>query len=127
MGSASATIPGAQHPVAGQPAATLVEGAAPGARVVLFDADGTLDRLTEDWPRGPRSEILRGGFQGWSREVLTPRSAQDAVSGELAAVQRQHGIANFFSGAAPAPVQQLAPPPAGLPAGGGKPKKAGGC
>jgi len=124
---AGGSIPGAVRPAPGMAAATLVESAAPGAEVVLFDADGTLTQLPGEWPRGPRYRVLRGGYRGWEQEVLTPKPLAGAPPGELAELQRQHGIASFFSGTKIEPQKGTPPPPAALPGGASKPKKAGGC
>jgi hypothetical protein len=121
------SIPGAVRPAAGQSVAALLEAAAPGADIVLIDAGGVLANLPGDWPRGPRYRILRGGYDAWEQEVLTPRPANGLAPGELATVLRQNGIASYFSGAKFEAVQGNAPPPTAAPSAGGKPKKAGGC
>jgi hypothetical protein len=125
--AAGKSIPGALRGANSQSAAAFAATAAPGTQVVLIDSDGSLGELPGEWPRGRRYFLLRGGYRGWEQEVLIPKPLAGTAPGDRAALERHNGIANFFSGAKPEPVRGTAPPPAALPGGGGKPKKAGGC
>jgi len=96
------------------------------ATVVVFDDTGTLSEVPAAWPRVPDYRFLRGGFEAWREEALTPLEAMGVSLEERNFCARQNQIAAFFSGAAVKP-SSSAPPV--LPTGGPKkPKKKGsGC
>jgi uncharacterized membrane protein YedE/YeeE len=94
--------------------------------VLLIDQDGTLARVPSNWPWRARYLVLRGGWDSWHAQVLTPSTATASTVEEAARVQRQNAVAAFFSGTAVAP--PAAAPPAPMPAagsGGARPKRAG--
>lgn len=122
---AEGRIPGA-YPVAPDSSALgVLAGANAATDVVVVDAEGTVDVVPASWPDGPTYRVIRGGWNAWEAEVLTPMMPEGTTTEELERVRYQNGIAAFFSGATAAPV--VAPPPA-IPSGGGgaKPKR-GGC
>jgi uncharacterized membrane protein YedE/YeeE len=119
----SAAIDGAEIDGA---ALAALESAAAYVDVLLIDQDGTLARVPSDWPWRARYLVLRGGWDGWHAQVLTPSIATASTVEEAARVQRQNAVAAFFSGTAVAP--PAAAPPAPMPAagsGGARPKRAG--
>jgi len=97
------------------------------ATVVVFDDDGLLTSVPAAWPRTPHYLFLRGGFDAWREEALTPLEAMGVSLEERNFCARQNQIAAFLSGAAVKPSSITAPP--ALPSGGPKkPKKKGsGC
>jgi uncharacterized membrane protein YedE/YeeE len=104
----------------------VVESAGAYMDVLLVDQDGTLARVPSNWPWRARYLVLRGGWNGWHAQVLTPSTATAATVEEVARLQRQNAVAAFFSGTAVAP--PAAAPPAPMPAAGsrgGRPKRAG--
>lgn len=93
---------------------------------MLLTADGRAVMRPAAWPAGLDYRVLRGGWDAWRHDVLTLAApgARPSVE-ESARVARQHQIAAWFTGAAPATV---AAPSAPAPAAGPKPpKKGGGC
>ncbi|NIQ52087.1 MAG: hypothetical protein GWN71_00975, partial [Gammaproteobacteria bacterium] len=94
-------------------------------RVVVFDADGTLDALPAGWPHDLEYFALDGGFAAWEAEVLTPVEVESFRLEDIDAANRRNQIAAYFSGAKVESAGVAAPPPA--MGGGEKPKKKGGC
>jgi uncharacterized membrane protein YedE/YeeE len=104
----------------------VLESAAPYMDVLLIDQDGTLAHVPSNWPWRVRYLVLRGGWEGWHAQVLTPATPTASTVEEAARVQRQNAVAAFFSGAAAA--APAVAPPAPMPAAGGggaRPKRAG--
>jgi hypothetical protein len=124
---AEASFPMAFAAALDSTALPLLGGAAAGVDVVLVDADGSLATVPAAWPAGPRYAVVRGGWDAWSRQVLTPISpAAGASLDEVAAAARHNEVAAFFSGSAAAAPTVAAPPP--MPAagaGGPRPKRRG--
>lgn len=104
----------------------LLEGLAPGTVVVTYDADGSNHTRSGSWPENLRYLSLKGGFEGWQAEVLTPAEVMGYGSVEREFVARQNQIAGFFSGAAVKPSAVTAPPVV-QSTGPKKKKKAMGC
>jgi hypothetical protein len=92
----------------------------------VYDRDGSIALVPASWPRTLNYTVVRGGFNGWGEEVLTPAEADGYGLAEREFILRQNQIAGFFSGAA---VQSsvAAPPPAMSSGGGKKKKKSMGC
>jgi rhodanese-related sulfurtransferase len=119
-------IPGSYAVETDSTALAVLGVAAPSTKVVVYDRDGTISIVPATWPRNLEYMVVRGGFEGWSGEVLTPAEASGYGSAEREFILRQNQIAGFFSGAA---VQSsvAAPPPAMSAGGGKKKKKSMGC
>jgi hypothetical protein len=104
----------------------VLESAAAYMDVLLIDQDGTLARVPSNWPWRARYLVLRGGWDGWHAQVLTPATPTASTVEEAGRVRRQNAVAAYFSGTAAA-VPAVAPP-APMPAagsGGARPKRAG--
>ncbi len=99
---------------------------AEGMTVVLYDQGNTAQTIPGSWPEQLEYFTLRGGFDAWKSEVLTPMEPLGTSLVEQDFTRRQNQIAGFFSGTR-VKSKAAAPPPA--PSGGGKKKKkpAGGC
>lgn len=121
-----ATIPGATPVAPDSTALTALNVADAEMTVVLFDQSGALKDVPSAWPRQLRYRYLRGGFEGWQHEVLTPVDLQGKTGAEREAGIIQNQIAGYFSGAKVTPAAAAAPPPA-MGAGAPKKKKTGGC
>jgi uncharacterized membrane protein YedE/YeeE len=118
-------IPGAFAAALDATALAVLGGAGPDTDVVLVTDDGLLDSTPGEWPE-LRYRLLRGGWERWEAEVLTPAKPAGAELGGMDQTRRQNGMAAFFSGAG-----TLAPavgPPPPVPGGGSavRPKR-GGC
>jgi len=118
-------IPGSYSVSPDSAALAVLGAAAPSTVVVVYDQDGTLTAVPEAWPRTLTYKFVRGGFDSWHSEVLTPAEPTSYALTERAFIERQNQIAGFFSGAAVQSSVQ-APPPA-MGAGPKKKKKALGC
>ena len=94
--------------------------------VIVYDRDGRLTRVPEWWPRAPAYKVMKGGFDGWTDEVLTPVQPASYALTDRAFVERRNQIAAFFSGAAVESSIQ-APPPAMSSGPTGQKKKSMGC
>ncbi len=120
-------IPGSVTVSLDSSALAVLSVTAPGTEVVVYDAEGVLLHVPEGWPVGRFAyRVLRGGFEGWRSDVLTPAEAGSFDSAEHEFVERQNQIAAFFSGAAVRPSAVIAPPVVQLQAAPAK-KKAMGC
>jgi rhodanese-related sulfurtransferase len=119
-------IPGSYAVAPDSTALAILGAAAPSANVVVYDRDGSIALVPASWPRTLNYTVVRGGFNGWGEEVLTPAEADGYGLAEREFILRQNQIAGFFSGAA---VQSsvAAPPPAMSSGGGKKKKKSMGC
>jgi rhodanese-related sulfurtransferase len=119
-------IPGSYAVAPDSTALEILGAAAPSTKVVVYDRDGSMAFVPASWPRSLNYSVVRGGFGGWSDEVLTPIEANGYGFGEREFILRQNQIASFYSGAA---VQSsvAAPPPAMSSGGGKKKKKSMGC
>lgn len=123
--SADRRIPGSYPAATPEAAQALLATAPVGATVVLVDEAGTTKDVPSTWRRNVTYRYLQDGFLGWELKVLTPAPPGDTQSDRTWAA-RQGQIAAYFSGTAVQAAEVSAPPPmAG--AGGGKPKKKGGC
>ncbi len=120
------SLPGAQRVQGlGNPADWLANLAG-GMTVVLYDQGPSALTVPGSWPAELEYFTLRGGFEAWTREVLTPMEPLGTSLVEQDFTRRQNQIAGYFSGTR-VQSKAAAPPPA--PSGGGKQKKkpAGGC
>jgi uncharacterized protein len=120
-------IPGAIPGTDAAAIEALLQSLPDGATVVVFDGTGTTTSVPEGWPARLQYRLVRGGFQSWKSEVLSPRPLDAAPPGEREAVLRQNALAAYFSGTELEPVR-TAPPPIAVPSGARKDKKKpGGC
>jgi rhodanese-related sulfurtransferase len=96
-----------------------------GMTVVLYDQEATESDVPGTWPAGLEYFAMRGGFEAWKREVLTPHEMIGSSLKEQDFTRRQNQIAGFFSGTR-VQSKAAAPPPA-MSGGKKKKKPAGGC
>lgn len=96
-----------------------------GMTVVLYDQEATESDVPGTWPAGLEYFAMRGGFEAWKREVLTPHEMNGSSLKEQDFTRRQNQIAGFFSGTR-VQSKAAAPPPA-MSGGKKKKKPAGGC
>jgi len=103
-----------------------LERLAEGSTVLLYDQNLAPAEIPGTWPGGLNYLTLRGGFEAWQREVLTPSEAVGGSLEDQEFTRRQNQIAGYFSGTRVQSKAAAPPPPA---AGGSKKKKkpAGGC
>ena len=118
-------IPGSYVATPDSTALAVLGGAARSTVVVVYDQDGATTLVPDAWPRTLTYMLVRGGFDAWNSEVLTPAEPSSYALDERDFIQRQNQIAGFFSGAAVQSTVQ-APPPA-MGSGPKKKKKALGC
>ncbi len=97
-----------------------------GSTVLLYDQSSGNADVPGKWPTGLVYRSMRGGFDAWRQEVLTPKEALGSSLEEQDFTRRQNQIAGFFSGTRVQSKSSAPPPPP--PSGGNKKKKpAGGC
>ncbi len=118
-------IPGAYAVAADSAALGMLSAAASTTKVVVYDRDGATRLVPDSWPRNLEYRVVRGGFNGWNDEVLTPAEPTSFALAEREFIERQNQIAGYFSGAA---VQSsVAAPPPAMSSGQKKKKKSMGC
>lgn len=122
---ADGAIPGARPATLASESESLLGFAAPGSTVLLVDTVGAAPALPGAWRADLHYRYLRGGFDAWRDEVLTPREALGTSLAERESTRKQNQIAAYFSGTE-AKVQSSAPPPPAPSAGPRKKKPAGG-
>jgi uncharacterized membrane protein YedE/YeeE/rhodanese-related sulfurtransferase len=95
--------------------------------IVILFADGSSPAVAPpSWPTRLDYLAVRGGFVGWTSEVLTPATPTSFDAEVRALAARQSQISAFFTGSAVEASAVAAPPPV-MSGGGGGRKKAGGC
>lgn len=92
----SGSIPGAQ------PLATLEGRVIPPAAILVLVDQGNVERragqrIQSQWPDATVLR-LRGGFEGWGREVLYPTLRADASARQRAAFDARAKLSRYFGG-----------------------------
>ncbi|MFC1639924.1 YeeE/YedE thiosulfate transporter family protein [Gemmatimonadota bacterium] len=118
-------IPGSYAVTPDSAALGLLGAAVPATKVIVYDHDGSMSLVPDSWPRRLEYRLVRGGFDGWEKDVLTPAEPTGYALAEREFILRQNQIAGYFSGAAVQSTVQ-APPPA-MGSGPKKKKKSMGC
>ena len=121
------TLPGALPAAPPATVQAFLEALPPGTAVVVFGTDASPPSLAPEWPSTLDYRYLKGGFDAWTKEVLTAQPVSTADPELADAGRRQNALAAYFSGAKIEPSLPVPPPAAAAPGAHRPKKKAGGC